>query len=84
MDFKDVSKESFIAWKNDPVTKEVLSMVSQERENAKEMIVQGRWKGDELNQVIGFCVGLNIVLNVEFTEEITHAESDSVEGISQA
>lgn len=84
MEFKDVSKESYVAWKNDPVTKQFMGMVNQERDMAKEMIVQGKWKGDDLNQVIGFCVGLNTVLNVEFLEESDNAESDSVEGAGQA
>ena len=84
MDLQNVSKEMWVAWKNDPVTKEFLAMIKAEREGAKEAVVQGRWKGDELNQVIGFCVGLNVVLNVEFTEDTKDAESDSVESNSQA
>lgn len=83
MEMSTVVKEEYVAWRRDPITKEFLEMVKQERENAKEMIAQGRWKDTELNQVIGFCVGLLAVINVEFKEE-TDAESDSVEGNSQA
>ena len=78
-----VAKEEFVAWKNDPVTKVVLEAIKQERETAKEMIVQGRFKGDELQQVIGFCVGLLNACTVDY-EEAQDAESDSVEGINQA
>lgn len=83
MFIKEVAKDEFVAWKNDPVTKAVMETIKQEREAAKEMIVNGRFKGDELQQVIGFCVGLYNVINVEY-EEATDAESHSVESDSQA
>lgn len=83
MQINQVAKEEFVSWKNDPVTKAVLDTIKLERESAKEMIVQGRFKGDELQQVIGFCVGLYNIINLEY-EEAQDAESVSVEGSSQA
>lgn len=84
MILNNVSKEMWISWKSDPVTKEFLNMITEEREGAKEAIAQGRWKDIELNQVIGFCIGLNAILNVDFTEENNDAESNSMESAGQA
>lgn len=79
MEVNDITKEMFVAWKHDPVTKSVLIGIDKERDKIKEAMAQGAYGNDfnELNKAIGYCIGLAQFDNIQFQEDINDEDSPS-------
>ena len=86
MQVTDVTKEMWVAWKNDPVTIAELKGVGEQRERVKEAIVNAAIKEtDALHEAIGYCIGLNELVKVDFLEENENENGPSgMESNSQA
>lgn len=57
-----ITKEDWVAWKSNPVTKAFLNRLNIKREELKEGIAEGQAEGDELQRTIGRCMSLIDVL----------------------
>lgn len=75
MHLPEISKEEFLDWKRNHVTVAVLEQVQIARENAKESIANARHTGDNLNQIIGYCVGLNDVLEMKYEDPVEEVQN---------
>ena len=86
MQINDISKEMFIAWKNDPVTLAVIKGTAEKRLNVMEAIANaGILEAEKIQQAIGYCIGLNEMSHIEFQEENTDENASSgMESASQA
>lgn len=61
-----LSREMWVQWKNDPVTNLVMQEVIRRREFAKEGIGTGKVDGNELQRVIGACMALQDILDMDY------------------
>lgn len=79
---KDVTKEMFVAWKNDPVTVAVIDALHQKRELVKESIANAAYDNhDKLQQVIGYTIGLGEFSRIELSEENENDATSSLESL---
>jgi hypothetical protein len=56
------SKEEWKSWIRDRITQQFLSDVQDEREDVKELIVQGKGP-EQIKEMIGSCLGMQWVLD---------------------
>lgn len=64
----NVSKEMYVEWRENPVTKSFFRGCHERREGIKELIAQGRYPSDVQN-AIARCQELESILNAEFKGE---------------
>jgi len=61
-----VSPSNFEEWKQHPVTKRLMKMLSNDRESMKEGLVNNSYDEDE--EVKGRCRAIAIILNIEYED----------------
>jgi hypothetical protein len=63
-----LSKEMWVSWKQDPVTNLVMQEIRRRKEFAKEGIATGKVDGNELQRVIGACMALQDIVDMEYRD----------------
>ena len=61
-----VSEEGFNEWKLHPVTKKLMALLTQDREDMKEGLVHDSY--DNAEEVKGRCRAIATLLNLEYTD----------------
>ena len=61
-----VTRESFEEWLHNPVTKRLLSVLMQDRENMKEGLIQSAFENEE--EVKGRCRAIARLLTLEYED----------------
>jgi len=70
-----INKSDYIAWKNEPCTRQLLLAIKEKREHLKEGVVRGEASNsDLLHQTIGRCMAIEEVMeyilrDFEYIEE---------------
>lgn len=79
MEIGDITKEMFVAWKNDPVTAAVLASARNEREKVKEALANGAYgdKTNDMHKAIGYCIGIAQFDNIQFQEDLDDEDAAS-------
>jgi hypothetical protein len=61
-----VSRESFDEWKYHPVTKQLMKLLSADRETMKEGLVHSAFENED--EVKGRCRAISIILSLEYED----------------
>lgn len=61
-----VSRENFEEWKHHPVTKQLMKLLTADREAMKEGLVHGAF--DDEQEVKGRCRAIAIILTLEYED----------------
>jgi len=60
------TQESFEEWKHHPVTKRLMKMLTSDRENMKEGLVNNSFEDEQ--EIKGRCRAIAILLNIEYED----------------
>ena len=70
----EISKEQFLNWKNDEVTKSIIDSLTEIRDRYKEGLSVGETLSDNAERdtarAVGFISGLNAIIHIEYEDEV--------------
>ena len=58
-----LNNETFLSWKENPVTQKFLEELHNEREELKEMLATGSVESESIKDVIGRAEAIRLILN---------------------